>query len=1576
MIKKLITFASVIMMTLPLLGQRPTNIVLNGKANLETSIDLRSVVECADNDVGVISRPPDLVTFLCFGDQISLEQIGTPVLNGDPNPTPTSRAGIGYAFYDSPPTIDGPDLTTVLTDPSLNTTSPIIIGGFPVPQTDGIWVAPSDDGIGGLTITNDGFIQNAYNNGDPIQFWFAPITVDSLPIGFDKASETSPNGPCVTVGINQAFSIVYLNEITITTPPTTTTTTNCIAQMVIEGGLPEFDDTANYTITATLQSDPSITADVPDNLGHGELVEFQVPQPGIYDIVIEDGNGCPAVTTLDASACRSITLNLPNLNALPGQTDVCLDLTVEDFTDVGIVQFSINWDETVLSFNSIQNFDTNLPGAQPGLTETALGQLTFSWPTTPLVADLPDGTAILTICFDVIGQLGDESPVEITGTPTDIEFSEPNNLDPLGVIINNGQVNISSANIFLDVDGQDPNCFNDPSGVITVTIAGGTPPYQVTYENNITNEIFGPFDYPDGLPQLDLDNVLAGEYTVDVQDSGTETAQALITLNNPLDIGARLIVTDPQCFGDSIQQITVQVIEGTSIVSNPETRFTFTWDTPFGNNLSLGSEVQNVPVGQYTVQVMDMNGCTGVAAEAIPSPSEIIIPVANVNITDATCSGARNGNIVVTATGGNTATGAYTYDWDNGFSETSIQSTNPNLDPGNYVVTITDDNGCSVVDSSFIVSANKIFTLTTDPVDITCFGEGDGTVFTNVVASGPTAAILPFNFNWTDESGNPINPDSITTNGSAGTSSVVGLSPGTYFVTAEDGDPAGCSISGTIEITEPDSLDVTLFGTTVETCTNGFGSMDATATIEVTGGTFPYDYIWTNTMMDTVSQDSAAMMLSADTLVARVMDINGCLDTLEVLVGSLPAPTITSLPTDFLDCSTDTEGSLSVSIDPNGVQAASIEWFDANGSRVGNGENANNLPPGGYFVNILGVNECGISDSTTVLAPEPIRVDSININNTPSCPGDNNGQFAVFASGGTEPYSYTWSNDPNNPVDVSIQTGFTAGTFGVTVTDANNCDPAIGTATMEDPPSILVNFANIGSTTCFNSTDGTAMANATYSDGSIGNFNFLWESGERSANNVTSTASQLPRDSVRLLVDDGTCIDSFFVDIPSPTDIEIFVDERDITCNGFNDGSIDLTVNGGTIGAGSDYAYNWASGQTTSSIAGLAEGMYEVEIMDDNGCTKTQFASITEPRALALQVNEAFTEDVTCNGDDDGEIVLLSTGGTVGALGNDGYSYTWSDGNILEERMDLSPGIYFVTVTDINGCQDSISHVVNEPAPISATIMTPEPPICFGDPTQLVILDVTGGNATTLDDYRYIVNNNNIEIPVTEPAIIFPIVNSYTVLDNNNCSFTDTISVPEAPRLDVVFDPLVQVVELGDTLVLRPQINAAPDRDLTYSWSPGGNLSATDVENPVIEGLLDDINNLRLTVTDQFGCTTSASVNIELDANRNVYIPNAFSPDGNPEGSVFNDVFSVYACKGVSEIVSARIFDRWGEVIYEDANITPVTCDEDRPGIGTPLWDGTYKGQPMNPGTFAYTIEVQFLDNVTLIYRGTFHLLR
>ena len=119
-----------------------------------------------------------------------------------------------------------------------------------------------------------------------------------------------------------------------------------------------------------------------------------------------------------------------------------------------------------------------------------------------------------------------------------------------------------------------------------------------------------------------------------------------------------------------------------------------------------------------------------------------------------------------------------------------------------------------------------------------------------------------------------------------------------------------------------------------------------------------------------------------------------------------------------------------------------------------------------------------------------------------------------------------------------------------------------------------------------------------------------------------------------------------------------------------------------------------------------------------------------------------------------------------------------------------------------------------------------------------------------------------------------------------------------------------------------------------------------------------------LTVVDTNGCEGFDDVLIEVDKNRNVYIPNTFTPNG--DGT--NDVFRVYAGVGVNRITKFQVFDRWGESVFEATDLIPND-------LGPDGWDGTFKGEFMNPGVFIYLIEVEFVDGVVLLYRGDITLL-
>jgi len=196
-----------------------------------------------------------------------------------------------------------------------------------------------------------------------------------------------------------------------------------------------------------------------------------------------------------------------------------------------------------------------------------------------------------------------------------------------------------------------------------------------------------------------------------------------------------------------------------------------------------------------------------------------------------------------------------------------------------------------------------------------------------------------------------------------------------------------------------------------------------------------------------------------------------------------------------------------------------------------------------------------------------------------------------------------------------------------------------------------------------------------------------------------------------------------------------------------------------------------------------------------------------------------------------------------------------------------------------------------------------------------------------------------------------------TYYDVRNCEYTDTITIDEPDPIVVSFDPAEIEIELGDSIVLQPIITGAVVD--TFVWSPAALLLNPLVLNPTAYTF--ESQTYSLVVQDENGCTGTGSILINIDPNRNVFIPNIFIP-GNPAG--INDHFNVYAGAGVKQVNFMRVFNRWGELMYERESFYP---DNDNLSEG---WNGQYKGDYVNPGVYVYTIEVEFLDDRVLLYRG------
>lgn len=1147
------------------------------------------------------------------------------------------------------------------------------------------------------------------------------------------------------------------------------------------------------------------------------------------------------------------------------------------------------------------------------------------------------------VCFNAIGNLGDFGPVGFSDTPTPTEIIDANS-DQLGFNFTAGGVSINNGlTVNANLTQDSVSCAGLADGAFTIAPTGGTGPYTVTWDTiPVGGAGSGNINIANEGDVFTVSNVPAGSYQVTIQDSGTPvftTIDTIEVLQGPL-LGANINTMSPTCFGGSDGSVTAVVILDAVEQPNPGPAYSFTWNIPG----ETGQSITGIPGGFYAVTISDQNNCTAEASLTLTSPAQIAL---SSNINNASCSGAANGSISVTPSNGTTADGNYTFNWSEGLIISASTSTLSDLMPGDYTVTVTDDNNCERIET-FTVGTEKTLSVDAGVTQVNCNGACDGQIFVQGVTSG-AAADLPYTFQW--EGTVPLNTVPVNTDE---TSTLTDLCPGTYTLTMTDSDPEGCEIVVNFNVTEPDPIEITEVSTTDETCEVG---MDGSAIIAVTGGTLPYAFAWPNE-----TSDSIITNLGAGDYTVTLTDGNNCVDSLEVRINAPLGPSVLQLDDVSLPCSSDMNGSLVVTASQGNTPIENYNW--SNGAV---GTFITDLSPGVYVVTITDEAGCSTVDSAFVLAPPALVIDSLPAI-SPTCAGSSDGSITVFASGGTEPYEYVWDNEPeNDTLEFVVYPALTAGDYQVSVYDANGCPPVIGNQTVVDPPAIQVAFANIDSVSCFGDVicDGQATASAEYEGGITGIFNFTWESSEMASNTDISAASQLCSgfQMVTVTDEDGICgvVDSVL--IPSPPEITVAVETEPVSCNNEGDGSITLTVSGGTP----DYSFVWTGGanSVTNVATDLPAGNYSILITDENNCTQQQQVTVNEPDGLVALLIPESSFDAQCNGLANGSFgVTYNFNDDVNPLGPN--PYTWSN-NIATSSdsiaTDLAAGTYAVTITDINGCQDSISFTVTEPEPLVAIIPDPEDPACFNEPTFIIIDTIFGGNGNSFLDYSYEVDNNQLRLPPDQPFSVFAGVHTIIVRDSLDCSEEYTVDISQPNPILIDLESEIEV-ELGDSTSQLDPIVTADLPIASYNWTPGLFLSSDTVQSPLLVSPLES-TNYAFTVVDINGCTASANIFVEIDRNRNVFIPNVFSPNGDG----LNDEFRIHTCTGVGEISKVVIFDRWGDLVAEENNLSP-NCD------GVIVWDGRLDGELLNSNVYVYLIEVIFVDGRSLVYRGDVTLLR
>ena len=428
------------------------------------------------------------------------------------------------------------------------------------------------------------------------------------------------------------------------------------------------------------------------------------------------------------------------------------------------------------------------------------------------------------------------------------------------------------------------------------------------------------------------------------------------------------------------------------------------------------------------------------------------------------------------------------------------------------------------------------------------------------------------------------------------------------------------------------------------------------------------------------------------------------------------------------------------------------------------------------------------------------------------------------------------------------------------------------------------------------------------------------------------------------VTDANNCIAMSSVEITEPTALELTFIPTNPECFDMPTGSIAATVTGGTA----SYTYAWSNGQNTDNNIGLAQGNYALTVTDANGCTITDDVMLTEPPEIVLSLSTSL---VNCNETCDGSASVAASGGT-GSL-----SYIWDDGSTNNAAENFCPGLHSLTVTDARGCTQTEEFTIEEATTVEFELNV-SPATCFGyNDGMIKIENMTGGASL----YAYSIDG---EMFTTNSSMLELAAGTYTVYvqDADGCVYTSEAQVEQPSEIIVDAGPDVEL-SFGDNIQLSAQINQLPGNDFVFTWFPADGLSCTGCDAPYAMPI--QTTNYTVTATNTItGCSASDLIAVLVDKEREVFIPNIFSPDY--DGT--NDVFMVFGGRGVVEVSSMLVYDRWGELIFENANFST-----DAPQQG---WDGTFRGRSMNPGVFLYIIEVEFIDGVRVKYSGDVTLTR
>ena len=1096
----------------------------------------------------------------------------------------------------------------------------------------------------------------------------------------------------------------------------------------------------------------------------------------------------------------------------------------------------------------------------------------------------------------------------------------------------------------IDVKSDTVTCFGNSDGSFTVVPIGGNGPYTFVWKkSNGVNSASQTLP----LAGATIINLTFGAYTVVATDNaGVSVSKDFDIVQASAIFSVSTSATNPKCIENKDGSVTANITGGFS-------PYYYEWST--GENGFGKGTINNIGIDPFTgantfsVTVTDKVGCVKISSINL-SANTIQIQK---NIKNATCSGIGDGEVEVIASGGNSVSGNYNFQWSyNNFSQVSKSSKLSNIKDGKYYVTIVDDNGCKLIDS-LVVKPGKKLSITPVVTNNKCFGDKAG----KIVATGGTtggAAATPYIFTFTPGNAGIYNAG-------ASTISYEQLPAGKYSVTMSDQD--GCSASvPNLEVKDPPQL--TIADVTVKDPTCLGAAKDGEVEIKAAGGTLAaganYKYKWNNNNLT-----PKITGLTAGTYSITVTDDNSCVSVKDYPLVQPLSPKITAFVVKNVNCPNSTNGSIEVTATPSVAgDALTYAWSNGKGS---NG--IFDLAPNKYSVVVSDQKGCTVKGDTAVTAPNAmVLIDTIVTK--PTCTNSKDGKISFSIAGGTLPYTFTWNVDgkvESTSTDTVLM-NLPGASYLVSVTDSKGCELLPVLVNVQKPLITKIQFTGLKEISCVNTgnCDGVATCTVTQGENPNASYNFVWGINKSDVG-ISSTQVTLCAGYNTITVSEGgNCpvVDSVFIGNPGKIELDT-ADISPIRCFGGSDGAITLKPKGGIP----PYTYQWTNvgGPNTPTNSNLNKGDYPFIIKDANKCEFAGSIELKQPDKLTLT---STISEISCYDASDGQIIVKVDGGTPGADPANPYTYAWKN-NVSTSAIakKLPYGNYGVIVSDANGCTISIDTTLDQPLDIKFDLDTIAQPTCAGYLTDVKIVSASGGSGTQLSNYTFSIDDGGTASALNGVIPVYAGLHIVRVFDPNGCSSKEiTIKVDDPPAIRVNLG-LDREVLLGKDEELNATIEST-NPIVKYTWSPTQGLTFSDSCKNICALLIKPIEDATyiLTVMDTIGCVGADTINIIIDKNRNVYLPNIFSP--NVDGT--NDFMEVFAStESVESINYFRIYDRWGNMVFESPSFKPG----DSKVVGN-RWNGFYKDIKANEGVYVYVCEVKFVDGVVLRFRGDTTLVR